>query len=198
MLLFRLHEMWGVMLIEDNRRFGYNNPDMSRIQEILIKPFSSGVTDACGSCGHPGEDPAPLDLTPQDIDVESQVNVTFQAAWDVRTRSHHQVSVGSPVGAHSMVGNFHDRDLASKHFWIVESQVNVTFQAAWDVRCLTRFVFNLADDPQASVTPELNGFIKISWIRDISGLLYPNPHISCSLKSNIDLAFDVNILRRKI
>jgi uncharacterized protein YggE len=30
--------------------------------------------------GHPGEDPAPLDLTPQDIDVESQVNVTFQAA----------------------------------------------------------------------------------------------------------------------
>ncbi|CAG8893799.1 unnamed protein product [Penicillium egyptiacum] len=34
-----------------------------------------------GSFGsHPGEDPAPLDLTPQDIDVESQVNVTFQAA----------------------------------------------------------------------------------------------------------------------
>ncbi|CAG8021524.1 unnamed protein product [Penicillium nalgiovense] len=28
----------------------------------------------------PREDPAPLDLTPQDIDVESQVNVTFQAA----------------------------------------------------------------------------------------------------------------------
>jgi hypothetical protein len=37
------------MLIEDNRTFGYNNPDMSRIQEILIKQFSSGVTDACGS-----------------------------------------------------------------------------------------------------------------------------------------------------
>lgn len=29
---------------------------------------------------HPGEDPVPLDLTPQDIDVDSQVNVTFQAA----------------------------------------------------------------------------------------------------------------------
>ncbi|KAJ5184513.1 Protein of unknown function DUF541 [Penicillium cf. griseofulvum] len=28
---------------------------------------------------HRGEDPVPLDLTPQDIDVESNVNVTFQA-----------------------------------------------------------------------------------------------------------------------
>ncbi|KAJ5961374.1 uncharacterized protein N7479_008524 [Penicillium vulpinum] len=28
---------------------------------------------------HTGEDPSPLDLTPQDIDVESHVNVTFEA-----------------------------------------------------------------------------------------------------------------------
>ena len=36
------------------------------------------MADSPGS--HSGEDPAPLDLTPQDIDVESQVNVTFKAA----------------------------------------------------------------------------------------------------------------------
>ncbi|KAJ5385613.1 Protein of unknown function DUF541 [Penicillium concentricum] len=53
---------------------------VAEITDHGISPYRAQRQMVAASYGgQPGEDPVPLDLTPQDIDVESNVNVTFSS-----------------------------------------------------------------------------------------------------------------------
>ncbi|KXG50588.1 Protein of unknown function DUF541 [Penicillium griseofulvum] len=53
--------------------------DVAEIADQGMSPYRVQRHMVAASYGNHTEDPVPLDLTPQDIDVESNVNVTFQA-----------------------------------------------------------------------------------------------------------------------